>query len=67
MNFGVRGREVTSRTAKTIEDQSAELQSMLTEKANLSQESPRIPRIAFERARRGIKAGEAAYTRPDQT
>jgi hypothetical protein len=54
-------REVTSRTATTPEDQATELRSILAEKDKLSQESSIIPRPAFERARRGIEAGEATY------
>lgn len=55
-------REVTGLTAATPEEQAAELKEILAGKDKLSQESPIIPRRAFERARKGIEAGEAAYT-----
>ena len=54
-------REVTARTAATPEEQAAELGEIMAKKDKLSQESPIIPRHAFERARKGIEAGEAAY------
>ena len=54
-------REVTGRTAVTPEEQAAELKEILAEKDKLSQESPIIPRHAFESARKGIEAGESAY------
>jgi hypothetical protein len=54
-------REISSRSGATSEEQAAELKSILTDKDELSKESPIIPRSAFERARKGIEAGEATY------
>jgi len=54
-------REVTSQTETTPSDQASELKEILTAKDKLNQESPIIPRPAFERARKGIEAGEASY------
>lgn len=54
-------REVTSRTAISAEDQATQLKDVLADKETLSQESPIIPRSAFERARKGIEHGEARY------
>jgi hypothetical protein len=54
-------REISSRSGATSEEQATELKSILTDKDELSKESPIIPRSAFERARKGIEAGEATY------
>lgn len=60
-------REVTGRTTATPEEQAAELKEILAEKEKVSQESPIISRPAFERARKGIEAGEAAYAADAKT
>jgi hypothetical protein len=54
-------REVTLRTSASKDDVAITLHGLVSTKDTLNQESPIIPRPAFERARKGIAAGEAAY------
>jgi hypothetical protein len=54
-------REVRALTAATADELPSELSDLVAAKDDLNEKSPVIPRPAFERARKGIKAGEAAY------
>lgn len=54
-------REVTSLTSRDDEALAADLQKLVEARDALNQESPIIPRPAFEKARKGIEAGEASY------
>jgi hypothetical protein len=54
-------REVTSLTDTPDSDLAAQLAELTGQKDDLNQQSPPIPRGAFERARKGIEAGEASY------
>jgi hypothetical protein len=54
-------REVALLTSKTPDELASALESLIVTKDDLNQKSPIIPRPAFERARRGIEAGEASY------
>ena len=54
-------REVTLRTSVPADDVALTLQSLVSTKDTLNQDSPIIPRPAFARARKGIEAGEASY------
>lgn len=54
-------REVTSLTDAADSSLAAQLADLTAHKDELNQKSPPIPRSAFERARKGIEAGEASY------
>src|ERR1035437_3128971 len=54
-------REITSLSSRTDDDLAAILDGLTAEKDELNQSSPLIPRPAFERARKGIEAGESSY------
>jgi hypothetical protein len=54
-------REISLLTGAVPEGQATELREILADKEKLGLESPIIPRSAFERARKGIESGEAAY------
>ncbi len=54
-------REVSLRTSASKDDVALTLQALVSTKDALNQDSPIIPRPAFERARKGIEAGEASY------
>lgn len=45
----------------SIKDLTEELQELVKERDTLNQESPQISRRAYERAKKGIQAGEANY------
>lgn len=54
-------REVRALTAATADELASHLNDLVAAKDDLNEKSPIIPRPAFERARKGIEAGEAAY------
>jgi hypothetical protein len=54
-------RQVTSLTTRSDDELASLLAELTVEKDELNKSSPLIPRPAFERARKGIEAGEAAY------
>lgn len=55
-------REVKALSTLTDDELAQLLEQLVEEKDQLNLKSPPIPRQAFERARKGIEAGEASYT-----
>ena len=54
-------REVELHSGAPIQDPAEHVKLLGRERDELNEASPQIPRRAFERARRGIEAGEAQY------
>lgn len=54
-------RQVRLLTTISDEALASELEQLVARKNDLNEKSPIIPRPAFERARKGIESGEAAY------
>lgn len=56
-----RFREIDARGPATDQELSDRLDAMVRDREEINESSPLIPKGAYEKAKKGIEAGEAAY------